>query len=194
LVRGPVSGTFDLSLADAKLVGGGAEGVSSVSGAGDVDGDGLDDVLAAGGGDSRAGAAYMVLGPVTGTLDLPVAADATLVGEEPDDAASSVSGAGDVDGEGHDDILVGAPLNDEGGARAGAVYLVLGPATGTVDLAGADAQFVGEAVDEVGFDLGLQGTFTGAGDVDGDGQDDIVLGAYQDGDGGTAYLFYGGGL
>ncbi len=60
-----------------------------------------------------------------------------------DGVGSSVSGAGDVDGDGHDDLLIGAPWNNEGGRRGGAAYLVSGPVTGTFDLALADAKLVG---------------------------------------------------
>src|SRR6185436_10070932 len=120
----------------------------SVSGAGDVDGDGHDDVLVGAPahyeGGLRNGAAYLVLGPVTGTVDLSLA-DAKLVGEEDDDAAGgSVSGAGDVNGDGPDDLLVGAPGPSKLGLYAGAAYLVLGPVTGTVDLSLADAKLVVE--------------------------------------------------
>jgi hypothetical protein len=52
------------------------------------------------------GAAYLVLGPVSGTLDLALA-DAKLVGARGDAAGISVSGAGDVDADGHSDVLVG---------------------------------------------------------------------------------------
>ena len=123
-----------------------------VSRAGDVDGEGHDDLLIGAGvnggndeGGLSAGAAYLVLGPVTGTLDLSLA-DAKFVGEEERDfAGASVSNAGDVDGNGNDDLLVGAGGNDEGRFSAGAAYLVLGPTSGTLDLAFADAKLVGEA-------------------------------------------------
>jgi hypothetical protein len=199
VVSGPVTGTFDLSLADATLAGEPHSGAARVAGAGDVDGDGHDDLLVGaeiygGGPGTYSGAAYLVLGPVTGTLRL-TSADAKLVGEEEFDlAGTSVSGAGDVDGDGHDDLLVGASGNDEGGADAGAAYLLLGPVSGTSSLSRADAKFVGER------DLYTAGmSVSGAGDVDGDGQDDLLIGApaYYERDGappGAAYLIYGGGL
>jgi hypothetical protein len=184
--------TRDLSRADAKLVGEVASDYAggSVSGPGDVDGDGRDDLLI-GSWQGAANAAYLVLGPVTGTRDLSLA-DAKLVGEEADDGAgASVSGAGDVDDDGRDDLLIGAWLNDEGGYRAGAVYLVLGPVSGTLDLASADAKLVGEeAYDGAGYERRV----SGAGDVDGNGHDDILIGAANDEGGtnaGAAYLVLG---
>jgi hypothetical protein len=178
LVRGPVAGTLDLSLADAALV---AEErydfLTRGSDAGDVDGDGHDDLLlGALGNDEGAGAAYLVLGPVTGTLDLSLA-DAKLTGERPGDwAGASISGAGDVDGDGHDDLLIGAPYNDEEGSAAGSAYLVLGPVTGTRDLSLADAKLLGEMPTYIV----PHNAVSGAGDVDDDGHDDLLVSTCQD--------------
>ncbi len=177
LVRGPVTGTVDLSTATAKLVGEESGDVAgrSVAGAGDLDGDGLADILvgasnnAAGGGD--AGAAYVVLGPVTGTVDLSTA-DAKLVGDAYNWAGMAVDGAGDVDGDGSPDLVVGAPYNVASDVQVGAAYLVLGPVTGTVSLSAAEARFVGEGDSDM---AGI--TVAGAGDVDGDGQADLLVGA-----------------
>jgi hypothetical protein len=105
------------------------------------------------------------------------------------DLTKNPTGAGDVDGEGHDDLLIGTPY--EGSSRTGAAYLVLGPVTGTLDLSRADAKFLGEAADD---HVGFQGTMSGAGDVDGDGHGDLLFGAAANGDGGAAFLIYGGGL
>jgi len=196
LVFGPFSGTVDLSVADAKLVGESAGGGAgwSVSGAGDVDGDGLDDILVGAqwenSGGYYAGAAYLVLGPASDMVDLSVA-DAKLLGESAGDGAGYfVSGAGDVDGDGLDDILIGAPDEDSGGSNAGSAYLVLGPVSGTVDLSGADGKLVGELADDY-----AGGSVSGAGDVDGDGLGDILVGADGEDSGGVsvgaAYLVLG---
>jgi hypothetical protein len=186
--------TIDLSMADAKLVGNRDSGCcNGVAGAGDVNGDGNDDLLVGARendeGGASAGAAYLVLGPVTGTIDLSMA-DAKLVGEESSDwAGQGVSDAGDVDGDGHDDILVGAPFNGQGGEMAGAAYLLLGPVTGTVDLSLADAKFLGEeANDRAGYGP------SEAGDMDGDGNDDVLVGAWNSEGGsvaGATYLVLG---
>jgi hypothetical protein len=159
-----------------------------------VDGDGHDDlVIGAYLSDAGAGAAHLVLGPVTGSLDLSLA-DAKLTGSGAEDGAGvSVSGAGDVDGDGNDDVVVGAYRNSDGAKWAGAAYLVLGPVTGTVDLSSANARLLGEdSYDEAGSSV------SGAGDVDDDGHDDLLIGASSNAEGGSqagaAYLVYGGSL
>lgn len=203
LILGKASGWVmgtNLSAADASFVGEGAysRAGSSVSGAGDVNGDGYDDVLIAAYEDSvggtNAGQTYLILGKASGwSMDTALSAvDASFMGEDPyDRSGRSVSGAGDVNGDGFEDILISAAGDNDGGAGAGKTYLFLGKTSGwamDTNLSAADASFTGEdANDYSGWSV------SGAGDVDGDGFSDILIGAYGDGDGGgqagQAYLF-----
>ncbi|MFZ5479523.1 MAG: FG-GAP-like repeat-containing protein [Myxococcota bacterium] len=159
--------------------------------AADVDGDGVDDLLVsawledAGGED--AGAAYLLLGRVDATVSL-ADADAKLVGETAGDFAGSPCDArADLTGDGTPDLVLGAWLNDTGGADAGSVYVVSGTVRGLLALADADAIVRG---DEPGAHLAV--VPAGAGDVDRDGQEDLLVGAPDAaGSAGAAWLVYG---
>lgn len=147
----------------------------TIAGAGDVDGDGLDDVLVGASGGAPGGAVYLVLADSL-TSDLSLGdADYRLDGREADDEAGrAISGAGDVDGDGLDDVLVGASRQDAGRWR-GEAYLVAGGDLGAdsiISLDDAAFRFFGsQAEDEVG------SAVASAGDVDGDGAPDILIGA-----------------
>ena len=111
-------------------------------------------------------------------------------------AGDSVSSAGDVDGDGLDDLLVGAPYNDDGGNAAGKAYLFLGKSlsgTSSLSLADADYTFTGENEGDY-----AAYSVASAGDVDGDGKADLLVGVAGNddrGDGaGKAYLILGGAL
>lgn len=163
----------------------------AVAGASDVDGDGYDDFLVGAQGDGGgAGAAYLVLGSATPTAG-NLSSSISYTGEGANDAAGiSVAGAGDIDHDGYGDVLVGAYANDDGGNTAGAAYLVLGSAAPSGTSLGAAVQYTGEAAaDMAGCSV------AGGGDVDGDGYDDLLVGAWFAGSySGSAYLIMGTGL
>jgi predicted nucleic acid-binding Zn-ribbon protein len=172
----------------------------SVAGAGDVNGDGYDDILISAwrdeDGGSESGQTYLILGKSSGwSMDTDLSnADASFWGEDVNDYSGySVASAGDVNGDGYDDILIGVPYDSDGGAYAGQSYLILGKASGwsmDTDLSNADASFLGEdSLDWSGISV------ASAGDVNGDGLSDILIGAYNDEDGGASagqtYLILG---
>jgi FG-GAP repeat len=153
------------------------------------------------------GAAVIVLSPVagaapvppSGTLDLAVDADVRLAGADAGDGAGwSVARAGDVNGDGSPDLLVGAPTADPRGREdAGAAYVVLGPAAGLpTDLGRLAAR--GFRIDGAVPGARAGTAVAAAGDVDGDGFTDVLVGApaWSDSDlangTGAAYLVRGG--
>jgi hypothetical protein len=172
----------------------------AVSYAGDVNGDGFGDFLIGAWGSDEggtdAGQTYLILGREQRwqkKVDLSKA-DASFIGENPfDESGRALAYAGDVNADGFDDFLIGAPDNDQGGDKAGKAYLIWGRAQGWkmgMSLAQAAVSFVGEAPhDRAGSALSY------AGDVNGDGYDDFLIGAWANDanseDAGQAYLIYG---
>lgn len=180
-----------------------------VASAGDVNGDGFDDLMVgasrndAGGTD--AGAAYVILGTDKGfdTINLATIAAGLggfkIIGENAGDLTGRpISSAGDVNGDGFDDLLVGAYYNDAGGTNTGAAYVLFGKDSGfgTVNLddiaVGSTAGF--KIIGENG-DVGVGFSVASAGDVNGDGFDEIIVGApfnTAGGNGaGAAYVIFG---
>ncbi|MBI4411530.1 MAG: FG-GAP repeat protein, partial [Deltaproteobacteria bacterium] len=167
---------------------------------GDVNGDGLDDFAVAApyaddGADSNVGKTYLFYGtdPFSGSLDVSEA-DVTFVGEAANDySGTSVSTAGDVNADGFADFLIGAYKNDGSGTDQGRVYLVYGSdaLSGSSDLAStADITITGgNNYDYFGFHVAR------GGDINGDGYEDFLVGAYGNDDGGNSsgkvYVFYG---
>jgi hypothetical protein len=160
----------------------------SVSTAGDVNGDGYDDLIVGASrydnGLEREGAAFLYLGSAEGpstTYDWMVDGD-----EYRAYAGSSVDSAGDVNGDGYDDVIVGVPYIDDGkgawvfhGSQLG---LSLEP-----DWIGQ-----GDSNNRYGWSVGT------AGDVNGDGYDDVIVGDYLYTGGqiqeGKAYVYHGSAL
>lgn len=194
---------LDLSEADAAFVGesGGDRSGYCVSGAGDVNGDGFDDLLIGApyndDGGTYAGKTYLIFGNswrYSGDISLSSSNIPSFVGEDYNDLSGScVAGAGDFNGDGYDDILIGAYRNDTGGDEAGKVYVICGKTAGwraDTSLLEADISFTGEnSGDHAGVSLSV------AGDVNGDGYDDILIGAdynsEEDNNAGQTYLVFG---
>jgi hypothetical protein len=195
-----LGGAYDLSRPDAVFQGKmwNDQSGNSVSGAGDVNGDGFDDIIigapgADPGGNSAAGEICLIYGSATlsGTIGL-ANANVTFQGKAENDNCGSVSGAGDVNGDGFDDILIGALLADVGTlADAGETYLIYGatslPKKWPLAVTSPNVTFTGK----VGSDTsGI--SVSDAGDVNGDGFDDILIGAHQAYNfAGETYLIYG---
>lgn len=166
---------------------------SPVAAAGDIDGDGLADYLIAADG-LGGGTVFLVFG--SGRTGQPYIdeADASWVGLLTDDQVGfGMAMAGDHDGDGVLDLVLGAPGRDVGAdvQECGAAYLIAGPLEPGVHSVGdATRSWLGEAVaDEAGRSV------AGGGDSDGNGRDDLLIGAIYNDQGGSfsgkAYLYPG---
>ncbi len=202
LVLGSVPGHADPLVPSASFLGEGEDNKAGriVSLDGDVNGDGYDDLLFgvpfnAPGAMDGAGKAYLVFGRASGwAMDTPLAqADAAFIGETQLDQATCARIAGDLNGDGYDDLAIGASRNAAFGFRTGQVYVILGMPTGWAALSVVDqaavASFHGEeANDEAGWPV------AGIGDVNDDGLDDLAISAPFHDNGsslGQIYLVFG---
>ncbi len=154
----------------------------AVSTAGDVNGDGFADVIAgADYANSQSGLVYVFQGSATGTITTPIFAE----GDASPHFGRAVGTAGDLNGDGYDDIVVGTSTYPGFGTRRGRILVYLGAANGP-DGAPDFIQNGENAYDWFGHHVGT------AGDVDGDNFPDLLVGAPNypnNGLQGKAYLF-----
>ncbi len=202
---------FNLAALDGKIgfrIEGGAAGDRtgrSVSSAGDLNGDGFDDVLVgANYAVSSTGAAYVIFGRRSGFApDLNVSAlngtnGFRLVGATVGDFFGLYGGsAGDVNGDGFDDLVIGANGNDVNGSNSGAAYVIFGKATSfgtTFSVSALNGTNGFKLNGEAAGDLAGR-SVSGAGDVNGDGLADVLVGASAADPNGTssgaAYVVFG---
>ena len=151
--------------------------------AGDLDGDGTNDFLLAfpTSADER-GLTWLYLGAVSGLTT----ADYSLTGQSAGDHAGSALAPTDLNADGIGDLLIAAPDAALNGTGSGAVFILHGPITASVDLADFDGALLGESGGD------LAGTSVDARDGDGDGYGDLIVGAPgYDGGAGVAWVTYG---
>jgi len=177
----------------------------SVSSAGDVNGDGYDDIIAGALLSTYQGRAYVLYGrktPQWGNIDLatetldPTKTGFTITGNDLSDFfACSVSTAGDINNDGYADIMIGAYKKY---TNQGTAYVIYGKKTSDLShidlsLTSLDPLATGFIITGDGNSEGLGFSVRTAGDLNGDGYSDMIIGApSRNSQQGTAYILYGG--
>ena len=169
---------------------------------GDINGDGYDDIIISAPyadtiGGTDAGKIYVIFGsfnpPKIEDLNIQ-SADITIYGDDDGDKSSYALASEDINGDGYHDIIIGAYAADPpGGPDAGKTYVVFGfdpPTPVTIDLSTSSASITVYGDDEYDW----SGRSVASGDFNGDGWDDLIIGAppHLKADVGKTYLVLGG--
>ncbi|MFT4975655.1 MAG: hypothetical protein ACI8S6_001542 [Myxococcota bacterium] len=187
LYQGPITPGSSLTTSDADVTYSGETQFDLagflVVGAGDLNSDGYADIMIAEDNQDLAGRVALFYGSGSLVSDYAIdASDASFTGEaagaEPE--VISMAGMDDANGDGHGDVIIGTRFAAD---SAGAAYLVFGPFSGDVSLASSGLKVLGEA--SGGF---LGAAVSSAGDFDGDGLTDLLVGATMADGSGVAYV------
>ncbi len=162
---------------------------TSLAGAGDVNGDGVPDIIVGADendqpGKINAGGAYVYHGSKRGFGDL---VDAYIYGDKGGDYLGTSVAGGDINKDGFSDVVIGARESGAGVEKGGAVYVFYGSKEGIPEGAAGSAKTI------------LGGTSTGGnfgfsvavGDINGDGYADVIVGAPSHEKSGAIFIFYG---
>ncbi|MDR9417225.1 MAG: FG-GAP repeat protein, partial [Gracilimonas sp.] len=157
-------------------------------GSGDINGDGFEDIIIgayeADPNGSSSGKTYVIFGKSSGFSSsvelsgLNGTSGFSLNGEASSDQSGFAVSSGDINGDGYDDVILGAIGADPNGSNSGKTYIYFGKSIGfssSVELSGLNGTSGFSLNGEASFDY--SGQAVGSGDINGDGYDDVILGA-----------------
>ena len=183
------AGGFAATLNDSDRFGG------SLSGIGDLDDDGINDLAVGATGDDdgggNRGAVYVLFMNNDGTVKTEQKISDTIGGlaaalDDDDRFGRGITGLGDLDGDGVEDLAVSADGDDDGGTDRGAVYVLFMNTDGTIKIEQKISDLSGGLTTALDDRDDFGDAITALGDIDGDGAQDLAVGAQNDDDGGDS--------